>query len=181
MVIGWSGMRGAITVAAAQTLPADTPYRAQLLLIAFVVAITTLLVQGLTLPRLIRALRIPGDDSTADRAALHQLSSDLSVRVADTLADPQLTMSDGTPYDPTTLDQVRKWTAPRRRLPAPSGSEPDGVNLQEKFQELMLAATTAKQDELLSLRWAGTYNSRVLTQAQSMIDNELSRFQVPEG
>ncbi|MEU0840926.1 cation:proton antiporter [Streptomyces sp. NPDC005962] len=46
VVLAWSGTRGAITVAAAQTLPEDTPYRPQLILMAFVVAATTLLLQG---------------------------------------------------------------------------------------------------------------------------------------
>ncbi len=184
-VIGWSGMRGAITVAAAQTLPTDTPYRPQLLLIAFVVACFTLLVQGLSLPQVIRSLRLPGDDEAADRAALVELLSELSARAADVLVDPGLTMADGTPYDPAVLDQVRAWTAARRRLPATTAATAaavaDGVNPQEQYRDLMLAAATVKQEELLAVRSTGAYNSRVLTQAQSMIDNELARFQNPEG
>jgi NhaP-type Na+/H+ or K+/H+ antiporter len=46
LVIIWAGMRGAVTVAAAQTLPEDTPQRATLILVAFVVAAGTLLLQG---------------------------------------------------------------------------------------------------------------------------------------
>ncbi len=46
VVLAWACMRGAITVAAAQTLPEDTPDRAQLVLIAHVVATVTLLLQG---------------------------------------------------------------------------------------------------------------------------------------
>ncbi|UJA20964.1 sodium:proton antiporter [Thermoleophilia bacterium SCSIO 60948] len=52
-VIVWAGMRGAVTVAAAQTLPADTPDRSLLVLIAFLVATASLLVQGLSLPRVL--------------------------------------------------------------------------------------------------------------------------------
>jgi monovalent cation/hydrogen antiporter len=48
IVLAWAGMRGVVTVAAAQSLPTSTPYRPQLVLIAFVVAATTLLTQGLT-------------------------------------------------------------------------------------------------------------------------------------
>jgi NhaP-type Na+/H+ or K+/H+ antiporter len=43
IVLAWSGMRGVVTVAAAQSLPDSTPYRPQVVLIAFVVAGTTLL------------------------------------------------------------------------------------------------------------------------------------------
>jgi monovalent cation/hydrogen antiporter len=56
-VVVWAGMRGAITVAAAQTLPADTPRRPQLILVAFVVAALSLLVQGGTLGAVVRWIR----------------------------------------------------------------------------------------------------------------------------
>src|SRR5690606_30885704 len=41
-VLAWSGMRGVVTLAAAQSLPHDFPYRSQLILVAFTVAILTL-------------------------------------------------------------------------------------------------------------------------------------------
>nr|WP_245190152.1 cation:proton antiporter [Leucobacter exalbidus] len=64
-VIIWAGMRGAVTLAAAQTLPRDTPQWDLLVFIAFLVAISSLLIQGLTLPFLVRALglRKPGGTS----------------------------------------------------------------------------------------------------------------------
>lgn len=52
-----AGMRGAVTVAAAQTLPADTPHRESLVLIAFTVALISLLVQGGTLGPLVLWLK----------------------------------------------------------------------------------------------------------------------------
>jgi CPA1 family monovalent cation:H+ antiporter len=62
VVVVWAGMRGAVTVAAAQTIPDGTPYRGLLILIAFGVAASSLLVQGGTLSPLIRVLRPKGDD-----------------------------------------------------------------------------------------------------------------------
>ena len=59
----WAGMRGAVTVAAAQTLPLDTPQRSVLVLIAFAVAALSLLVQGGTLGTLLRHLTPPVDQS----------------------------------------------------------------------------------------------------------------------
>ncbi|MFC1415457.1 cation:proton antiporter [Streptacidiphilus cavernicola] len=179
-VIAWSGMRGAITVAAAQSLPSDTPYRPQLLLIAFVVAVTTLLVQGLSLPRVIRALKVPGDDEAADRAAFVELYAEMTSRVADALDDPELRTPDGVPYDPAVLEQVRNWTAARRRKPA-VGAVAEGVDPREQFQQLMLATASAQQNALLALRSTGAYNSRVVKKAQGLIDDELARFQSPEG
>jgi NhaP-type Na+/H+ or K+/H+ antiporter len=53
-VVVWAGMRGAITVAAAQTLPEDAPQRSLLVLVAFLVATGSLLLQGATLPAVVR-------------------------------------------------------------------------------------------------------------------------------
>ena len=61
----WAGMRGAITVAAAQTLPADTPFRSSLILIAFTVAVLSLIIQGGTLGPFLRLIK-PRLDLTAD-------------------------------------------------------------------------------------------------------------------
>lgn len=55
-MIVWAGMRGAVTLAAAQTLPAEVPSRDLLVFIAFLVAAGSLLLQGMTLPVLARLL-----------------------------------------------------------------------------------------------------------------------------
>ncbi|MFG3148806.1 hypothetical protein [Streptomyces sp. NPDC048243] len=90
-------------------------------------------------------------------------------------------VSSTSPFDPVIREQVRTWTEARRRRPTPQGVVPEDVNPREQYQELMLAAAVAQQNALLSLRASGTYNSRVLSRAQSMIDSELARFQDPEG
>ena len=66
-IIVWAGMRGAITLAAAQTLPDDTPSRSLLVLIAFLVATGSLLLQGSTLPRLVALVK--PEDGTDQHAA----------------------------------------------------------------------------------------------------------------
>ncbi|KAA9158067.1 sodium:proton antiporter [Amycolatopsis acidicola] len=55
-IVVWAGMRGAVTVAAAQTLPAETPHRPLLLFVAFAVATLSLLVQGGTVGPLVARL-----------------------------------------------------------------------------------------------------------------------------
>lgn len=52
-VVVWAGMRGAVTLAAAQTLPTETPSRSLLIFIAFLVAAGSLLIQGGTLRRVV--------------------------------------------------------------------------------------------------------------------------------
>lgn len=59
--VSWAGMRGVVSLAAAQTLPLDTPYRALLLACTIAVILGTLVVQGLSLPRVISWLHFPGD------------------------------------------------------------------------------------------------------------------------
>ena len=56
-VVVWAGMRGAITVAAAQTLPLETPQRSYLILIAFLVAGLSLLIQGGTLKAFVALIK----------------------------------------------------------------------------------------------------------------------------
>ena len=67
LVIGWAGMRGVVSLAAALSIPftipggADFPERDLIIFITFMVIVLTLLVQGLTLPALIRLLKLKDD------------------------------------------------------------------------------------------------------------------------
>lgn len=63
LVVGWSGMRGIVTLATALALPADFPYRDFIQLTAFVVVLGTLLIQGLTLRPLLRLAHLPKEDT----------------------------------------------------------------------------------------------------------------------
>lgn len=66
LVIGWAGMRGIVTLAAAMALPADFPHRDFMQLTAFVVVLGTLTIQGLTLRPLLLLLRLPKDGTIED-------------------------------------------------------------------------------------------------------------------
>src|SRR5207245_2773820 len=59
-VVGWTGMRGVVALAAAISLPADFPQRNIILFLTFCVIFVTLVLQGLTLPALIRRLGVAG-------------------------------------------------------------------------------------------------------------------------
>jgi len=62
LVISWAGMRGIVTLAAALALPQAFPYRDLIVLTAFFVVLGTLVIQGLTLKPLLRALDLQDDD-----------------------------------------------------------------------------------------------------------------------
>ena len=66
-IIVWAGMRGAVSVAAAQTLPASTPSRSTIVLIAFLLAGGSFLLQGTTLGALARRLRPEASEAHAER------------------------------------------------------------------------------------------------------------------
>lgn len=83
VVMWWSGMRGVASVALALAIPLKTddgqpfPGREEIIFIAFAVIMATLVVQGLTLPWLVRRLHVK-----ADTAAEEALEKDLAIRAA---------------------------------------------------------------------------------------------------
>ena len=88
LVISWAGMRGIVTLAAALALPEGFPYRGLIVLTAFSVVVATLVIQGLTLKPLMRALHLHDNDPVgaevaaarerALRAALESLAREQS-------------------------------------------------------------------------------------------------------
>jgi CPA1 family monovalent cation:H+ antiporter len=174
IVLGWSGMRGAITVAAAQSLPADLPLRPQVLLAAFTAALLTLLGPGLSLPAVIRMLKVPGDDPVADRAQLRDLLQTLGAAGNETL---DAAAGDGA-YPVTLVDEVRDDLGTRhgvRRRGADQDVDP--ARWREDYLQLMLNALAAERTALIAARRAGTYSTRVLERVQRRLDVEEARLQ----
>ena len=87
-LLGWAGMRGVVTLAAAFIIPADTQHREVLLLAAFTVVAGTLLIQGLSLPALARRMRVPGPDPMDDALARATLLQQASKAGHEELDDP---------------------------------------------------------------------------------------------
>lgn len=69
LAVGWSGMRGIVTLAAALAVPTSLPYRDFVLLTAFVVVLGTLVLQGLTLGPLLKWLTLANDGLVAREMA----------------------------------------------------------------------------------------------------------------
>ncbi|MBC9715149.1 sodium:proton antiporter [Streptomyces sp. TRM66268-LWL] len=178
LILGWAGMRGAITVAAAQTLPEDTPDRAQLILIAFVVAATTLLLQGLTLPALIRKVEIPPDDPKQLRDEGVRLINTLAASATELLEDPALTDDAGQPYPQQLIDVVRRDARlDVRRAIGDDSRRKFGAEARDQFLELRLRVLAVQAEELRKARSTGTYSSIALGKAQHMLDVDAARFE----
>jgi NhaP-type Na+/H+ or K+/H+ antiporter len=182
-VLGWSGMRGVVTLAAAQSLPETFAYREQLVLIAFTVAVTTLLVQGSTLPALIRVLRIQGIDVEADREESATLFDELRTEGLRVLDDPQAIMGEDVEVDDDVLDRVRADTGMRSEFEWEKARLPEQRLVRSphrQYRDLRLAVLEAERQALLAARARGTYSSRVLEKAQRVLDVEETRLR-PRG
>lgn len=159
-IIVWAGMRGVVTLAAAQTLPRDTPERELLILTAFLVAVISLLLQGLTLPGLVRLLRIPtGGDATLERAEREALEGELRSAVSIRLADPTLRGPDGEAYDAALLAGAQRRTA--------ATEDDDVVGAMRELQLTIIATMRAR---LLELAREGAFSSEVLRESQRRLD-----------
>jgi CPA1 family monovalent cation:H+ antiporter len=82
VVISWMGMRGVVTLAAAAGVPASVPGRESIQALAFVVAVGTLLIQGPTLPWLIRKLGIEAPHEQEQEAEATRQAKELSREAA---------------------------------------------------------------------------------------------------
>ena len=137
----WAGMRGAVTVAAAQTLPEDTPQRSVLVLVAFTVATLSLLLQGGTIGPLLRRIAPP-----VDAAAAAEQADAEQARIADLLR----TSTKAVPAPPT-----------------PLGPTQEAFTVAKTHR---LAMLTAQRSALLDARDHGTFDAELLEKALANLD-----------
>lgn len=181
VVMGWSGMRGVVTLAAAQSIPPDSDihYRPQLVLIAFTVAVVSLLLQGATLPALIRKLGISGIDEAADQRQLASLLDELSFHGIAVLDDPESAVDGVSDVEPEIIERVRQASYLRAEA---AWERSHGTDLpleatpHRLFRRLRLAVVDAEREHLLELRRQGTYPARIEDRAQALLDLEETRL-----
>lgn len=163
-VIVWAGMRGVVTLAAAQTLPSGTPERALLVFVAFAVAVGSLMLQGFTLPWLVRMLHLQpsGGDATLDRAEQADLDERLREAAASALSDPGLRRRDGRPFPDELLNVVGT------RLLDPPDDETTAA--ARDALELRLALIEAMRKRLNELSSGGAFSTAALRHALAELD-----------
>lgn len=185
-IVVWAGMRGVVTLAAAQTLPADTPSRSLLVFIAFLVAVGSLLVQGGTLPWLVRWLlpaREPGDGAAEARelrgvlraAAMAELqtSADPALRsVAERMRTAwQVSNEEGADEaDDAVAEATGTDVAPTETAARVSGRS-HRVD-PEQVRQLRLRMIRAERDALLDARDEGRFSATALSAALEDLDAE---------
>lgn len=102
-VASWAGMRGVVTLAAVLALPPGFPERERLIFIAFVVIIGTMLAQGLTLPLIVKLLKVTvsGDEQKAEEQDLLQRGRDAGFRRLEEVRERG-------DVDPRVIDEARE-------------------------------------------------------------------------
>jgi CPA1 family monovalent cation:H+ antiporter len=154
VILVWAGMRGALTIAAAQTLPADTAYRSLIILAATIVAVGTLVIQGLTLAPLANRLGVTTDEGTTDPRRWRALQKELDAAALESL--PLASNPDAAKL----LSKVRE----RLHQTTRNGSA------EARARELRVAAVEAQRSRLIELRRRGTYPSGMLDDALAQLD-----------
>ena len=185
VVLTWSAMRGVVTLAAAQSISTDVPYRPQIILIAFLVAVATLLLHGLTLPPVIRWLWPRGVKSGVDTTAVESLSHDL-VDAGLEAIDDELTNESEDPAREMTPDSVVR----RAKISAKATLGPLALRFHETgvipvtsaetpaeaYLRLTRIALDAQRAALLEERAIGRYSSQALAAAGLALDAQEARL-----
>jgi CPA1 family monovalent cation:H+ antiporter len=176
MITAWSGMRGSVSLAAALALPADFPQRDVVLFLTFAVIFTTLVLQGLTLPALIRRLGVV-DDGAEEREELagRRAAAEMALARLDELGAEEWTRDD-------TVERMRgMYEYRRRRLAARAGEGDDGDGLEHrsrKYQKMVRDVLDAQRAELVRLRNSGTISNEVMHRLERELDLEDERLEI---
>ncbi|HTI23164.1 MAG TPA: Na+/H+ antiporter [Kutzneria sp.] len=170
VVIGWAGMRGVVTLAAAFILP-DTPERVVLVLAAFVVVAGTLLVQGTTLPMLVRRMGLPGPDPAQDALQEAALLHDM-VRVALVRLDEISTEND----PPEVVQRLRERLQGRTDAAWEQLGRQSALNEtpSDAYRRLRLDLLQVEREHCLKARDNGSADDVVLRRVLERLDIEES-------
>jgi Na+/H+ antiporter len=175
-ILGWAGIRGVVTLAAAFIIPEDTPHREVLLLIAFTVVAGTLFIQGLSLPWLARRLRVPAPDPLEDalaRATVLQQASKYGFKV---LHDMEYDDQHGVmPLIKQRIEQ-RNFAAWERL-----GTQADQESPSELYARVRLAMIDAERRRVLEIRNTGEVASEVVSDVLATLDLEESMIDVAQA
>ena len=171
IAVSWAGMRGVVTLAAVFLLPEETPQREVLRLAAFTVVAGTLLIQGPTLPWLVRRLGLVGPHAAEDALQAASLVSEATRAGLERLEQVR------SPDDPDEVIAQLRERAERRahmtweRLGRSHGElEPPSV----AYRRLRLEMLAAERETIIRARDAGSVDDEVLRAAMTTIDLEES-------
>jgi Na+/H+ antiporter len=180
-LLGWAGLRGAVSLAAALALPLETdagdpfPERQLVIFLAFCVILATLVLQGLTLPAVIRVLRLEDDGlSTKEETKARIRAAEAALERLEELAGEDWVRDD-------TLERMRgAYQFRRNRFTARFDDEDDGAieERSQAYQRLRRELLDAERQAVVSLRREGRINDEVMNRIQRDLDLEDARLDV---
>jgi CPA1 family monovalent cation:H+ antiporter len=173
VLISWAGIRGAVSLVAALALPNDFPDRSLIVFLTFAVIVATLVVQGLTLPGLIRMLGI-SDDGGAERE-----DAKARIKTAEAaLARLEELVADGA-VRPDTADRLRGSFGFRRDRFLARFDDGDDGSIEERsvaYQRVLRQLLEAERTALVALRNSGYIDDAVMHRVQRDLDLEAARL-----
>jgi CPA1 family monovalent cation:H+ antiporter len=174
-VLGWTGMRGVVSLAAALALPvvladgSPFPNRDLIVFLTFCVIFVTLVLQGLTLPPLIRALGLAGasgpncEEQEARRIVIEAVVSHLE----------NAKESDRKEFAELYEDLTRHYS---QRLARLQSDEEDEEPDHARYIKLKLEALRVERQTAIRLRDEGRINDEVLRHIERDLDLSESRI-----
>ena len=169
IVLGWAGLRGVVTLATALLIPTELDDRDVLVFGAMIVVAGTLLIQGLTLPHLVRRLGLRGPDPRSDAlqaATVLQTASNAALTELDAITGPD--------DDPDVIQRVRDRIAARPEALWERLGSDDSQTPAEEYRRLRLATITTERAEVLRIRSTGTIDHAVIEEVLGSLDVEES-------
>jgi CPA1 family monovalent cation:H+ antiporter len=181
-IVAWTGMRGVVSLAAALALPIPTEQpglmrvRDLILFLTFVVILVTLVLQGLTLPPLIRWLGVEDDGEAEQEERVARLKANQAAlaRLDETAASDHVS--------PTVLQRLRDEYEDRiRQLEAFDATSSSGVNplFSSEYERLLHDALKVERRTLIQLRNDRVINDETLRRIQRDIDLAEARLKSP--
>jgi CPA1 family monovalent cation:H+ antiporter len=173
---GWAGMRGAVSLAVALALPLDFEQRDLLIFLTFAVIFVTLVLQGLTLPPLIRLLGVIDDGAQESH---EELKARLVATKAALARIEELKSEEWTRDD--TLERMQNlYEYRKRRLAARAGKISDDGYEDRSFtyQTILREVLEAQRAEVVRLRNEGTISNEVMHRIERELDLEDQRLEI---
>jgi monovalent cation/hydrogen antiporter len=173
--VGWSGMRGAVSLAAALAVPLSVDGRPQIIFLSFALILITLVGQGLSLPFIVRALRLEEPRRWSDEEAVARMEA------AQSALDRIDEMEDDERASDKQLGRLRDLYRARFRMcQAVLGGEDPAAAAREQqiadYGELRRELIGIERDELLSLRLNGRLRNQTMRQIERDLDLEEARI-----
>lgn len=173
-VLAWTGMRGVVSLAAAAAVPDSVPGRDLVLLLAFSITVGTLLIQGTTLPWLIRKLEVRGDERQSDALAEAQASYNAAIAATnrlDELVEDEAVSTPDHVVDRLRAMNERRGNAVWERLGRQEMESPSAA-----FRRLRLEMLVAERQVYVAARDSGEIDDEVLRAVLTELDLEEARL-----